>query len=136
MSKTTKALSFILIDDNKIDLLYHEKLVIYRGLSGHVTTFSAAPGALEYLNEQCQKPGAKDETVILLLDLQMPVMDGFSFLDHLEKSIQSFLCNIRIFCVTSTLDSGMLNRCESHPLIDAVLRKPLDIEQLMALLSK
>lgn len=125
---------FILIDDNKVDLLYHEKLIRHESISTNITTFSDATLALTYLNSLREE--TIENKIVILLDLQMPVMDGLAFLAHLKSVPRAVLQHIRVFCVSSTRDPAVINRCKSHPLVEDFLPKPLQIAKLVGLLDK
>ncbi|RYG28252.1 MAG: response regulator, partial [Chitinophagaceae bacterium] len=74
--------NFILIDDNHINGFIAEKILKSLGLQGAITSFMDANKALEFIQTNVQ---AGDSKTILLVDLQMPMMSGFSFLDSFEN---------------------------------------------------
>ncbi len=131
--KSEKKTHFILIDDNKIDLLYHEKLIRHKGISTDITTFLDASLALTYLNSLDGE--AIKNRIVILLDLQMPIMDGRSFLTHLKDVQAATLQHVQVFCVSSTRDPAIINWCKSHPLVTDFLQKPLSIAKLSNLLD-
>jgi CheY-like chemotaxis protein len=135
MQKENRQLHFILIDDSDIDLFFHDKLIRLQGISTNISSFSNAPHALDYLALYKDKASLYPETIILL-DIQMPEMDGFDFLDHFEKMPEHILKKSRIFMVSSSLDHGDLSRSHAHHLIDHILTKPLNAEELKNALEK
>ena len=86
-------LHFFLIDDSAFDLFIYEKLLIKSGITDSVKTFNSARDALKHLVSHADILPAS----IILLDLQMPDMNGFEFIDefdHLPAMLQE---KIRIF---------------------------------------
>ena len=71
-------LHFCLIDDSAFDLFIYEKLLIKSGITDTVKTFNSAREALKHLLTE----GSVLPETIILLDLQMPDMNGFEFVDE------------------------------------------------------
>jgi CheY-like chemotaxis protein len=135
MVQEAKDLDFVLIDDNEIDLFLHERVLRLQGISSRVYPFSAASKALTYLETFREHVDAYPETVILL-DLMMPEMDGFDFLDHFENFPTELKKKTRIFIVSSSLDFGDMSRCEAHQRIERTLNKPLLADDLRVALRE
>lgn len=124
-------INVILIDDSSFDLFIYEKLLIKSGITLSVKTFNSAREALNYLvTNEIEIP----ETVILL-DLQMPDMNGFEFIDNFALASQSLKSKIKIFMLSSTIDSRDIDNAKSSPYIIDLLPKPLEINQLKNKLS-
>lgn len=129
MKIENKEYSFILVDDNSIDLFFHEKLLRILKISDQIYSFSDAMEAWDYLDSFRQKPESYPETVILL-DIQMPDVDGFDLLDMMKMLPAPLLEKNHVFMVSSSLDYGDISRCEAHQMIIKLLKKPLDGEEL------
>ncbi|MGH2643673.1 MAG: response regulator [Chitinophagaceae bacterium] len=125
---------FLLVDDNDIDLFFHEKLLRIKKISDHITPFQSAADTLDYLEQFQEHPEKFPETVILL-DIQMPQIDGFGFLDEFEKMPEEVISKTRIFLVSSSLDHGDLSRGHAHHLVDGILKKPLNADELIKALE-
>ncbi len=120
--------SIILVDDNEIDLFLHEKLLILSGISDHILKFTMARDALDYLDEHKFSPD------IILLDIQMPEMDGFDFLEQYERIDGIDREKIRIFMVSSSLDFGDISKAKANPMVQEFIKKPLNIKELKDLI--
>ena len=69
---------FILIDDSNFDLFIYEKLIVKSGISASIKPFNSARLALEYIiKEESTLPKS-----VVLLDLQLPGMNGFEFIEQ------------------------------------------------------
>jgi CheY-like chemotaxis protein len=124
-------MEFMIIDDSAFDLFTQEKLLMKSGLASRVTTFASPQQALEHLDRLisiCK--------TVILLDLQMPDLNGFQFTEEFAKLPESIKSNIRIFMISSTVDSSDIEEAESNPHIIKLLSKPLEISVLRALLEK
>jgi CheY-like chemotaxis protein len=66
---------------------------------------------------------------IVLLDLMMPVMDGRSFLEALERELPSRVQDLSIVVFSA-------GASVSHPLVRGFLKKPVDLEEVLGLVSR
>jgi CheY-like chemotaxis protein len=116
-------LNFFLIDDSAFDLFIYEKLLIKSGITDSVKTFNSAREALKYLLSQ---ESVLPETIILL-DLQMPDMNGFEFIEEFENLPDLLRAKIRIFMLSSTIDTRDIEKAKASPHIIDLLPKPLEV---------
>ncbi|WP_298740708.1 response regulator [uncultured Chitinophaga sp.] len=116
-------LRIILIDDNEIDLLLHERLITLQQISRTVLSFTSANKALEFLSSNISLH--RIPPTIILLDIQMPEMDGFEFLSAFDAYPSKIKSQCYIVMVSSSLDYGDINRTNANPLVIKLLKKPL-----------
>ena len=128
---------FWLVDDNEIDRVVNDRL-LQAGFGAGVRTFKDGPSFLEALaadagvSDEDIRPGSAlaEGRLVVLLDIMMPGMDGFGVLERLEFLPTQALSQMTIFMLSATLDREDLRRAEGHPIVEALLPKPLDIHQL------
>jgi CheY-like chemotaxis protein len=113
----------MLIDDNDIDLKINEKVVGITKLFGDVIICRSGEEALNYLKSNLTNPSLLPD--FILLDIQMPEMNGFEFLDQYKKLPGSFTEVCIIAMLSSTLDFGDIQRAEANPYVVKLLKKPL-----------
>lgn len=126
-----KPLNFILIDDSTFDLFVYERLLVKSGITGSINKYHSARAALSWLSVEGQQ---LPETVILL-DLQMPDMNGFEFIEAYHSLDDSVKEKIKIYMLSSTIDSSDIERVRKSPYIIELLSKPLEVDLLIEKIS-
>ena len=130
-------LEFWLVDDNEIDRVVNGRLV-EAAMRASVRKFKDGPSFLEALmadsgvEENDVRPGSAlaEGRLVILLDILMPGMDGFAVLERMEFLPVSAMSGLTVFMLSATLDREDLERAEGHPIVEALLPKPLDVHQL------
>lgn len=131
MSETTTKCAVVLIDDNEVDLFLHEQLIHHAGKFNPVWSFIRPADALDLLASlHFAEPGAS-YPILVLLDIKMPEMDGFSFLNSFEMLPSSLRGRCRVVMLSATLQLSDSIRAEANPLVDAFVSKPLTIPSLL-----
>lgn len=125
-------LNFIIIDDSKLDCFIAEKIIRNTGRAGDIKSFTNAANALEYLSTA---PAPTDDKTIVLLDIQMPVMNGFDFVDAFEKLPAEVTNGYTVYMLSSSINENDLNRVKNYSSIKQFLNKPLTSAALAAILG-
>ena len=68
---------------------------------------------------------------VIFLDINMPIMNGWDFLDILNKKGWDRLP--KIYMLTSSISPEDIQKSEAHPMVDNYITKPLNLEKLGAL---
>jgi CheY-like chemotaxis protein len=123
--------NYIIIDDNKIDLLVATKAIeISRTSVGIVHQFLGAQQALDFI-----KSFKSDLLTIILIDIQMPLMNGFEFMEAYEQlddnTKQNYIC---LFLTSSSNDLDRI-RAQKYPSIKQFINKPFTSDTLLNLLK-
>ncbi|MGM0580885.1 MAG: response regulator [Bacteroidota bacterium] len=112
---------FLIIDDNQTDRLI-TRLLLQQSFSNHeVVEVESAQAGIEWL-----KNNRSTEKVCILLDIKMPEINGFEFLNLYENLPNTVKQNTSIFMISSTLDPNDIKRANEHFYVQKLLEKPLD----------
>lgn len=119
----------MLIDDNEVDLKINAKLINLANLFEEIVICRSGEEALDYLNKYVSTPHLLPD--FILLDIQMPEMDGFEFLEYYKD----FPEKRPVAMLSSTLDFGDIKKAEANPYVIKLLKKPLAPAELAALVQ-
>jgi len=138
MSQANKYFSVMLIDDNEIDNLINQKMIESAAICQHILVHTGARSAIEFLRNIEKLSGAIADAKklipdIILLDIDMPLMDGFQFLDEFERISDTVKNDIKIVMLTSSMNPNDLSRAKKSRFVSKYLNKPLTIDSLMSL---
>lgn len=122
---------FIIIDDSELDCYIAEKLIKHTVKSSTIKTFTLAEEALKYM----LSPQAEEGKTVILLDVLMPIMSGFQFVEEFEKMPLAIQEKHLIIALTTSLNKNDFNRIKSYRSVSQLLDKPLTPELLLPMLE-
>ncbi|MGZ3764583.1 MAG: response regulator [Mucilaginibacter sp.] len=129
--------SFIVIDDSELDCYVTQKFLERTNKSLDIKAFLDAQHALEMIQE---KPDENSSVpTIILLDLQMPVMNGFKFVEEFEKLPAEVQKNYVIIILTILSSSSHpidIYRILNYGTVYSIIEKPMTKEKLVSLLMQ
>lgn len=73
---------------------------------------------------------------LVLMDLNMPVMDGWGLLDSLREELLGIDVLMEIYIISSSIDPSEINRSREYGFVSGFFSKPLDVKVLEQLLTK
>ncbi|MCF8253650.1 MAG: response regulator [Bacteroidia bacterium] len=115
-----------LIDDDDVNLMICEIRLKKSNFCEEVITAENGEDAINYLNAQFDLPESERKLPdLIFLDLNMPVMDGWEFLEEYGKNLATKLNHVPIFILTSTVDPEDAERASFEPLVMGFVNKPL-----------
>lgn len=122
--------NFLIIDDSEIDLFVIQKSIEKALTDVEILTFIRANKAIEHLTSLIEHPEADHSFIpdFILVDINMPDVDGFEFLDAYESLKNKKLQKTKVFMVSSSINPKDIAMAESHCACDGYISKPLTIE--------
>ncbi len=121
-----------IIDDDQISIFFTERSILMGGHQVTIQTFLSAEKALELL----LKVEPDELPDIIFLDLNMPTMDGWEFLESFKQLPQvrtSEKC--QIYILTSSLDTSDINKAEEDIFVKGFIHKPIDRNDIAVILQ-
>lgn len=131
--RTFRYHSIMLIDDEAIDNFVNEKLIKHYFFSDKVYVHTSAKSALEFFKniDKMENIPAALIPKYIFLDLNMPMIDGWGFLQEYEKLDLSFDCKIVV--LTASVDPNDKERAKRFKNVIGFYSKSLSEEQLSSL---
>ncbi len=118
----------MIIDDNKVDRYISSHILKKQPFAKEIMEFDMATKAITYLENNAKNSEALPQ--VILLDICMPEMDGFQFLERLSFLPDVIKQSCCILMLSSSLNVQDHERVEGNPVIKKFLNKPLQIGYL------
>lgn len=117
-----------IVDDDDIYRYTIVKNIQALQVSKKILVFKNGAEVLEYMLENMDKVENLPDTI--LLDVNMPVMDGFEFIEEYEKFEPEIKSNITVFMISSSINPADINRAKSNAEISDYITKPIGSSKL------
>lgn len=121
--------SVLLVDDDEICNFISITLFRHLHMVDNIHAVTNGKEALRFLKENAVIKTAGVFPEIIFLDLNMPVMDGFDFLEQLNKTMPDYASVCKIFILTSSESPLDIDRCRRYD-IAGYISKPLTEQKL------
>ena len=129
-----KDVKVLVVEDDAMMSFLHKELIKKKGIATDPLCFKNGKEALNFMLADT----TEKYKYMILLDLNMPVMNGWTFLEELEKKEVSSQAKVAI--VTSSIDRADREKAEEFEVVEFFLTKPLldlsPIERSIALLKQ
>jgi len=121
----------LLIDDDAVSNMINTK-IIKKNFNISVSAQTSAKDALNQFKQWIENSqGQLPDTIFL--DVNMPVMDGWDFLDEFEKFPESVLSGCKVYMLTSSIDVEDIEKSKRYKTVHEFISKPLTPEKLKML---
>jgi CheY-like chemotaxis protein len=130
--KRAKYSSTMLIDDSEIDNFINQKMMEGYAFADHIYVHTSGKSALEFIsNIQALGPeGKKLIPEVIFLDINMPILDGFQFVNEFEKLSAAAGSKSKIYILTSSINPADIEKSKRLSAVTGYFSKPLTKEIL------
>ena len=132
MNFNSKAVSVLLVDDDEINNFISIKLIKKALLNTEIMACLNGKFAIDQLMEIQRNDPAKFPDYILL-DINMPIMNGWEFLDEYKRLNIDPTGKCKIYIISSSVFSNDINKARSYPVVKDFVSKPLNVEKIVEL---
>ncbi len=112
----------LIVDDDRIITMLHQRMVIKSGLHQEPRLFYSGQDALNFIRNN------RNDRYLVLLDINMPVVSGWDFLDTL--CAENLTEHVRVAMVTSSVDAADMARAQMYSVVFDYIDKPLTLKKL------
>jgi CheY-like chemotaxis protein len=134
MMSDSKPISILLVDDDEINNFISIKLIKKALIYTEITACLDGSYAINQLLELQEKdPNSLPDYI--LLDINMPIMNGWEFLDEYKRLGIDPLGKSKIFIISSSVFSNDINKAKSYELVKDFISKPLNVDKIKELFA-
>jgi CheY-like chemotaxis protein len=130
------SLRVLLVDDNDTDNLIGKRIIEISKFATKVEVINSAKKALEFLEQNMQNSGQLPD--VLFLDINMPIIDGFEFLERFAKMSETIKNKTRVVILSSSDSEKDIERIADNPYVIKFITKPLkqhDLDEIKSQLE-
>ena len=125
------------IDDDPIYQIIINKIIQRSEMFSTITSFKNGKEAIDALHETVNTPTDNIEILpdLILLDINMPVMDGWEFMEKMGLLKSKFSKNITVYIVSSSIATEDKNKSKTYSDILGYISKPVTVNDLELIAS-
>lgn len=117
------------VDDDPITLMLCKKVIAKANFSSVIESAKDGVEALKFFDSHNEEKVNEDYPQIIFLDLNMPIMDGWEFLEEFNLFKESFP-QTKIIVLSSSVDPKDINKSKNFSMVLDFLPKPITVEML------
>ena len=128
--------TILCVDDDPITLMLYKKVIVKAEFGDTILFAQNGEEALDLLKKiknQDTDTSVSQIPDIIFLDLNMPVMNGWDFLEHFSTDLSNENKQIKVIILSSTIDPSDYLRAKQYEVVKDFLSKPLTVEMLQNL---
>ncbi|SRR5690554_1052708 len=129
-----KLKNVLLIDDSESDNFYHARKIRNMGISDNIHICYGGQEALDYLRSELE--GVHPQPTLIFLDINMPGMNGWEFLEEYEKLEMSQQGEVVLTMLSNSIDERDKEKAENYKSVRGYYSKPLNKEYLTSMIQK
>ncbi|MGB3591357.1 MAG: response regulator [Nonlabens sp.] len=129
-----KLKNVLLIDDSESDNFFHSRQIRKSGITDEIKITHGGEEALEFLQTECD--GVYPQPTLIFLDINMPGMDGWEFLDEYEKLDEACKGGFILTMLSNSIDQRDKEKATTYNAVKGFYRKPLQEDYLIEIMNK
>lgn len=130
----SRPVSILLVDDDEINNFISIKLIKKALVYAEIDACLNGSFAIEQLLE-IQEKNPEELPDYILLDINMPIMNGWEFLDEYKRRGIDPQGKSKIYIISSSVFSNDINKAKSYKLVKDFVSKPLNIDKIRELFA-
>ena len=124
----------MLVEDDEIFVFITLKIIKKADFDGELKVFGNGKAAIDYLDSIKDTEALLPE--IIFLDLSMPVLDGWGFLDEFLILKPKLTKKITIYIVTSSVSPHDVQRAKNISVVSDFIVKPISKERFIEIIKE
>ncbi len=130
-----KLKSILLIDDDNINNFIVVSKLKSIQLVEEINYVENGKTALDFINK-CIAENAENLPALIFLDINMPVMDGWEFLEEFDKLPTEYTSRMYIYMVSSSVYNEDIEKSKQYPNVKMFISKPLVREKIEQIIQE
>jgi CheY-like chemotaxis protein len=125
--------TILCVDDDPITLMLCKKVIKKAEFSEEVLFANNGQEAIDLFQALADKNQINEISELpqlIFLDLNMPVMSGWEFLDLFKNTISNKFSQTKVIILSSTIDPADYNKAKQYDIVSHFLSKPITVEML------
>lgn len=122
------------IDDDEIYTFAVKRIIAHAQFAEKTLFFQNGKVALDFFVEYMQQPGQLPD--VILLDINMPVLDGWQFMEEFIKLMPHIDKKIIVYIVSSSIAEEDYAKAKTFAAVSDFIIKPINVEKLREILSQ
>lgn len=128
----------LLVDDNYADNEFHKIIIKEADVCNHVKVVTSGRAALDYIIKSGEPNHSEvfPKPDLIYLDINMPGMNGFEFLEEYHKLNENLKSKVLIIMLTTSLNPDDQKKAKDIKEVSSFQNKPLTVEMLQEVAAK